>query len=349
MLYEDLKQVITYLDELKLENLKGNSKRSELWRIRTRAAVLTQWHAGFRGSELVVHLRWEWLDLANSRINTPGGDVLKWQWGALTIPFETRSTDPQLDVHASLMALKAEFLKAGIPCGDEDRVFPLVAKNQLHINSWENAYGPPLKPWTSEVRDLLGEAEADLPADLSASERVLALHQPKKTAYNRWLNDFTRVCAGGGFTPRNGGEIVATHSCRRGLATEMHLRGGTREQISIPLRHRIGQTTAGYVEAEHRDTSGLMAATVARPHDAAPRGDLYAGLKKPAVARQETCEVVHIDGVRCGGTVSRHRKIDGNWLACCRAHYDRSRRGETGPSFTKPVRRQKTRAKVKTP
>jgi hypothetical protein len=347
LLLTDLKKVITYLDDLDLKSLKGASKRSELWRLRTKAALLTQWYAGFRGSELVVHLRWGWLDLATSRINTPGGDVLKWQYRARSIPFRAHATDPQLDVHACLMELKAEFLKAGIPCSDEDRVFPLVAKNNVHIGVWENAYGPPPDGWTyevrdligEEVRDLLGEAEANLAADMTTSEKSLALKPRQKAVYEDWAKDFKRCCTAAGFTPRTKGEKVATHSARRGTATQLHRNGTKAAGISAVMRHSSGASTPGYVEAVHRDTSGLVAATAPQPPGVNPSGDLHQLLTTAIPERQQGCEVEH-DGERCGKKTVARATVDGVSWACCQAHWIRAHAGKTREDFTKPIGRQ---------
>jgi integrase len=340
LLLADLKKVITYLDDLDPESLKRSSKRSELWRLRTRTAFLTQWFAGFRGSELVVHLRWEWLDLANSRINTPGGDVLKWQWGARSIPFEAHATDPQLDVHACLMELKAEYQKRGIRCRPGDRVFPIVVKNDVLIRRSDKKYGPAPEWWTSEVRDLLGEAEAALPAGLTTSEKMLELKPRQKLVYDDWLRDFKRCCTAAGFTPRTKGEKVATHSARRGTATQLHRNGTKPAGISVVMRHSSGASTPGYVEALHRDTSGLVATTAPQPPGVNTNGDLHQLLTTAIPERQEGCEVEH-DGERCGKKLQARATVDGVSWACCEAHYRRAHyKGMTKAEFTNPIGRQ---------
>lgn len=300
---------------------------------------LTMSVAGMRSGEAATHLRWGWIEDRGTemRLNTPGGDLLKYQPDPATLVIPAHPIRPDLCAVLQLRRWRYLCEEVGLPTGADDLVFPAVRKTPPEhtprgVRWWRD------RLW---VADPMADARTEAVSQGCDDEAVDAQVSKARDVHRlRYADQWQTFALAAGVEARHRFEAVVSQGLRRGVATTMSDNGTPIVAIKQHLRQEYLETTDLYIDsaAGPVDPRPLFNISGLPEVPDTPELDVDA-LIDPAAAPNShggLCEVAY-NGMPCGMEFCSHFDIGNGPVAACEAHWARARRGLRGDQLHRPI------------
>lgn len=230
-----------------IDSAREDTSLNPIWVEMMRTYHLVVSYGAGRGGETPATLCWGWIEDRGDelRVNTPGGNVLKYQPDPVTLTIPTHPSDPGRCPVRQLRRWKQTCVDAGIPTDDDALVFCAVKRSvlpQFATNSLEFWAGRDVVP------DPMAEAAARTATPGSDDEAVAAAVFAARQHHSaRFRTQWRSFAIAAGVKPDGAFERLSSHGLRRGRAMQMRANGASTVQTSHHLRHSSGASTPIYI------------------------------------------------------------------------------------------------------